>query len=157
MSVALSILIVLSLFKYIDVCYTNLFFKTQQEQSFGLTLISRIENLDGYSDDLKICFIENPNPYFHKNDKNFSQNVPFDDIVCTAPYGYMLDGETTVYNNYQFYTFNRVINGFNPNRIQYSELSILQKNALLSMPLYPKSGSIRIVDDVIIVKFEEIE
>ena len=149
-AIVLILLITILLFKYIDTCYSNLFFNVEREKSFGINLISKIQNIEGYNDEFGLCFVENPNPYFHRIDQNFDKDQPYSDIVITPPFA-----ENNPYNSYVDYEFNKIVNGFNPKRISYKDFGHYDEIDL--MPIYPDDGSIKIIDNVIVIKMESVE
>lgn len=137
------IMIILVLFIRIDnQCYLKAALYQSEAISYLTTMITQIKSTDGYTDDLPICFV-NVNKL---NDKTFN-NIFQLEYIDIAPYGNM----HTYLNNYAWDQIMFKWCGFNPDMISedYYTDNIFVKN----MPHYPSKGSIKIVDNVVVVKF----
>ncbi len=107
------------------------------------TLITRIKSVDGYKDDMSVSFV---------NYEEFSDATLKDtDGVVVNNY---IQGEPTVsfiFEPYNYQTQISLLTGFTPDYIDGDEF---EDNQLVNqMPSYPDDGSIQVIDNTVVVKF----
>ena len=130
--------------RFANICYFKLDFQQQQAIGYYTTLISRIQNLENYTDELPVAFLNIQNI----NDKTIS-HVPQYDFVTLIPYN---DSNQEFLSNYKWDDFMKMWCGYEPDYLK--DTTKLEKNPLVQdMPSYPDSGSIKIIDNIIVVKF----
>ena len=130
--------------RFANICYFKLDFQQQQAIGYYTTLISRIQNLEGYTDELPVAVLNIQN----LNDKNVP-HVKQCDFVTVIPYN---DTQSDFISNYKWEDFMKMWCGYEPDYVE--DTSEIENNLVVTaMPSYPDSGSIKIVDDVIVVKF----
>ena len=144
----LLIIVILGIHNYYIIdnnTYLREYMAYEQGYAYSNRLILRIEDLDSYTIDSKILFIEKPN-------SKFTMNSEFSGTNSINIYGY--DILTMDY----YKNFLKYFMGF-PN--SFVSLSTAKKTApdiekeITKMPLYPSQGSIQMIEDIIVVKFRE--
>ncbi len=128
---------------YDNYCYMLSEFRQQQAIRYFTTLTTRILSVDGYKKDYPLAFINElkKQSYADRNVKEYYN------LLCTNPYDY------TFINSYaaSSHAFIRHWCGYDPKFLDAKEF---EQNAVVqSMPSYPDQGSIRIINQVIVVKF----
>lgn len=129
--------------RYDNLCYMDAEVQQQQTISYFTTLVSDIHNTEGYRSDLPVSFV------FQENQLLPTYNViaRFDATV-TNPYQDRGISANSWYN-YMYHWCN-----FKPASVIAPEsLSDNIKSEVEMMPHYPDSGSIRIIDGILIVSF----
>lgn len=126
--------------RYDNYCYMQMEVKQEASISYFTTLVTRIQMIEDYSETYPVVFINE----FEK--ENQIDTVPHKyDYPITNPY------YASIVNSYNWEDFMAMWCGYMPTIIDEEEY---QKNDIVeSMPNYPEAGSIRVVDDVIVVKF----
>lgn len=105
-------------------------------------MVTQIKSVDGYSDDLPVAFVNAG----ENSDLTILEFNEFRDINLV---GY--DGARGYMNDYMYWAFMKNWCGFSP---VMTDASIFDNNeAVKEMPHYPDSGSIKIIDGVVVVKF----
>lgn len=130
--------------RFANICYFKLDFQQQQAIGYYTNLISRIQSVDGYSDELPVAVLNIENI----NDKNVP-HVPQYNFVTVIPYN---DSQEQFLANYKWDDFMKMWCGFEPDYIE-DTAEIQNKPAVQEMLSYPDAGSIKIVDGVVVVKF----
>jgi len=145
--------IVSTLSVYNNIYVTNkVYFKVgvtnQNSENYANRIISRIEMVDGYTDQTKVVFLGNPDSRTHFTQKYDPRDVqPF--IIAnhlTRLYSFK-------YYPSRFLGFNNVINDYDEITEDIEHL----RNVIESMPVYPAHNSIQMIDDTIYVKFKDIQ
>ncbi len=134
------LLTIYSFVRYANACNLVNNLRFNKTKSYFEVMISQIKNTSGYNDDLKICFINAEN----NSDTSISDMSGFDDLIQDSSLIYkrnFIDFQPFLYN----------ILGFNHYFITEDEFK--DNEVIKNMPRYPEYGSIRIIDDVIVVKF----
>lgn len=130
--------------------YYNQYKIINASKSFALELATNIKMLPGYNNDTSVLFIGSP----------YEKNTHYN-------YGYYVDAEHNVYSNFdaeyenilseypmmQIFKEFTALNFHEPdkdfaNNLYYSK-------AVKEMPLYPMDGSVKLVENVAVVKFKE--
>lgn len=110
---------------------------------FYTSLITRIQNTEGYKDTLPVAYIGE----FGMRDETLVLKEEFDAFSLDPNYGIMI-------NDYAWRTYMQMKQGFYPDVVE--DTSIYQYNEeVKEMPCYPDAGSIKVIDDVVVVKFTE--
>ena len=128
--------------RYDNLCYYKAGRMQEEAVSYDTALIARIQGTEGYDPSLPVCFVHDL-----EKDTSFLSSDPELSGITLTPYG-----GNEIINDYSWVSFLRIHCGFAPSVIedsgQYDDL--LEKE---QVPRYPASGSIRIVDGVIVVNF----
>lgn len=131
--------------RYSNTCYLKAEIVQSQFISYANNLIMRIEETEGYEPDMMVAYIG-------ENEK-LTLNSYMDEemyYISSNPYNF-----STAVNDYAWRQTMALWCGFNPYVIDYS--SELENNDIVKeMPVYPLNGSIKVVDDILVVKFAEI-
>ena len=137
----------LSYVRYDNTCYQRIILVQSKCISYFTTLITQIKSVEGYKIDMPVTYINE----FKKKSSTLplSEEEHFNnDIIVTLPYCY--DIENSI-NDYAWKEFMSVWCGFETNIENSEKYESLPE--VLSMPHYPDFGSIKIINDVIVVKF----
>lgn len=152
-SLILVILYVLVIFQNVYAC--NLLslkaeFVQSQAKSYFNNLIIRIESTENYNPNMNICFVNE----FKKNIETY--NSSFEEFKNVHDYNYIygMDLEEVI-NNYAWRRFMWLWNGYKPNVLPDDEYK--DKEEIKNMTSYPENGSIKIIDNVVVVKFADYE
>lgn len=130
--------------RFANICYFKLNFQQQQAIGYYTTLITRIQSLEGYSDELPVAVLN----IDKINDKNISHVEQYD-FIKVIPYD---DSSELFLSNYKWQDFMKMWCGYDPDYIE--DTTELEENPLVKeMSSYPDCGSIKIIDNYIVVKF----
>jgi len=112
--------------------------------SYYTNLISRIKSLEGYRDDMKIAYIKTGIGGIH--DKTVTVYPEFEDvnIMPYHPSSYIIR-----YTSYP--EIMRLWCAFNPEIVDGKLYE--SREDVKQMPTYPNDGSVKIIDDIVVVKF----
>lgn len=112
--------------------------------SYYTTLITRIESIEGYTEDAQVVYIGE----YDKHDKNFvGVSEYFDDLDLPTYKGEL------IFNDYAWKEAMEFWCGFAP---ELGDAAEFDGNAeVASMPCYPDQGSIRCINGKIVVKFAD--
>lgn len=127
---------------YSNMCYTKANFIVSQTVSYNNTLIVRIKSIDNYKKNMKVCYINE----YNKNEEEVHLHQAFKRIY-TDYYS-----QNTLINNYEWKRLMAFYNGFNPELVD--EKKYIDDIRVKNMTAYPDDGSIKIIDDVVVVKFK---
>lgn len=126
--------------RYDNFCYVQTKVRHEAAISYYTTLITRIQSVQGYNSDYPIVYIN------EDQKENIIDNIEIRyDPIVTNPYSY------PIINNYAWRKFVANWCGFNPevkDSLDYKDNQLVKK-----MPCYPDDGSIKIIDNIIVVKF----
>lgn len=123
-------------------CYMDAALTQQKTISWMNQLIAQIKATPGYRDDLQIVFFDEP-----VEDASFSADTEYN--VAITHYG-----NFDVRNSYNWTKFMRKWCGFEMQSAAPEVCgALLQRPDVQGMPSYPQDGSIRIFDDVIVVRY----
>ena len=144
--IVLVLLVVVTVrYAYIDnLNYNNLYFINKQLDSYVVDLINRIRSSDGYKEGMKVAFVGNK--FIDSTFVNMWSDIPykFDE------YYYNL------INVYSRDDFIRRYTGFSWEEVDEEMLkSLIGKKEVKNMQCYPDDGSIKVIDDIVVVKLEE--
>lgn len=128
----------------INATYLKVHLIQKETESILNQLVTQIKELDGYTEDLPVAVIGKT-----QNETLYSEScINFVDKMGGLDSAYVLMGMDGVrYGIMKYYC------GFSPEYI-YDYDAIKQTAEFKQMPEYPNDGSIRIIDDTIVVKFQ---
>ena len=124
-----------------NIFYLKIEFVQQRSFSYFTTLVTQIKNVDGYDDDYPVVYLNE----FKKRDKNI-KGLPFM-YYTIPPYFCVKD----MINNYSWKIFVSNWLGFDPRLGKAKDFKYLPE--VKDMPHYPDSGSIKIINENVVVKF----
>lgn len=127
------------------------YFKQQEEIRWISTLATRIQSVQGYDDNYDV--------YVYGNGKGWSIKKN-DKYYAGAPWS-INNNNIYPFNNdtIQYYTWVEYLSqwcGFDISRFRLNDFNT-GKEQIADMPCYPDDGSIKVIDDKVIVKFSEID
>lgn len=129
--------------RYANLCYMEAEVMQQQSFTYCSALISDIHNTEGYYAEIPVCYV-------NRSERKYPVNhtVAASDIPITNPYHMSL--ETT--NSWIDYLYAWCNFQTGP-VVDISQLSEETQKEIETMPRYPDDGSIKIVEDVLIINF----
>lgn len=132
-------------YSYIDnVNYTAAYYANRQTENYFNSLVTQIRMTEGFEATMKWAFIGRPNDPHLRSKWN---NAPHYGGVKTA---------TELTNSYSWHHWIRNHTGYGFVFADEKTMQeLMQKEEVKAMTCYPDYGSIRIVDGVVVVKFEE--
>lgn len=139
---------------YTNFNYTALYYSNRQVENYLTSLITQIRMTKGYTPEKKWAFLgEIQDPLLldmWKNQWMSTEQAPFYGGVtcCTAE-----DLLTTSYS-FDFWIYSYV-GYFPPSVTEEGKLEIWKDPRVAEMPCWPSEGSIQVLDDYVIVKFQE--
>lgn len=144
--VSIFCVILLSIFcilytKFDNNCYLKADILQKQIESYITTIVTQIKSLDGYKDGMKIAYINED----VKHDSSIPKTEEFDSIYI-HPYHM-----SSLLEDYHFRRIMERQIGFYPEKVESGYYEKLDE--VKNMPSYPNEGSIKIFDDVIVIKF----
>lgn len=108
-------------------------------KSYYTVMISQIKNTPGYKDGMPICYINKEDI----KDSTYSDPGALQDLI--------VDGSTSGLYTYMIDQFLDIYLGFGPPKVPENEFK--DKQEVIDMPHYPDYGSIKVIDDVLVVKY----
>lgn len=139
----LGVLVTLNI-RYSNILYLKADVMQTQMISYYTTLITRIESIEGYTEDAQVVYIGE----YDKHDKNLVGISEYFDDLDLATY----KGEP-IFNDYAWKEAMEFWCGFAP---ELGDAAEFDGNAeVASMPCYPDQGSIRCINGKIVVKFAD--
>lgn len=131
--------------------YYNQYKVINASKSFALELATNIKMLPGYHSDMQVLFIGSP------YEKNSHYN-----------YGYYVDAEHNLYSNFDV-EYENILSEY-PMKQVFKEFTALDfkepdgdfadniaySKGVREMPLYPKDGSVKNIDGIVVVKFKDL-
>lgn len=143
--IALMLVIGLMFARYANICYLKVQVMQTEAISYYNRLIARIESVDGYTADTPVAYIGGN----QKNEDEASVEGLFDPIYLPPFQG------NSIINDFSWKETMRLWCGFSPVIAEDDALSETGQEQITQMPCYPASGSIKMIDDVLVVKFAE--
>ena len=142
-------LVVLVNVVYANRSYLQLELHYESAYSLATTLVTQIRSLPGYREDMRVAVYDSAS--------DFLEEIP--ELFVNDPDIYGVDGQILVHSQFNGSTeplFFRWYLGANMPFAEREEAKALAADERTQdMPLYPNEGSIRIIDDVVYVKFSE--
>ena len=136
-------------YAYIDnSCYLKATYIQKQADSYYTSLISTIKNTEGYKDEYPVAFIGE----FDTQDKTIAPNGRMSTIHIT---GY-LTHSIAVQLSYRPTEYMKLNCGFAPVLLEDTK-DIEKSREFKEMPVYPDYGSVKIIDNTVVVKLLPLE
>ncbi|MCM1474475.1 MAG: hypothetical protein NC040_10470, partial [Muribaculaceae bacterium] len=126
--------------------YLKAEFQQQRIISYFTIMITQIKSLKGYQDEMPVCYI---NPKY-KKDLMLKELSGFESLYV-LPY----QGAKKGVNNYEWGRFMHNWCAFSPEVVDEEDFIDLPE--VIDMPYYPDDGSIKIINDTVVVKFGPVE
>lgn len=128
--------------RYSNMCYVKGIFLQEQAISYFTVLRNRIETVDGYQEGMPVVYINQ----YDKSISNIYQPEGFEEVQILP---FSVD---TIINDFAWQKFMGYWCGYYPN-IYWDMESFDENDVVKQMPSYPNDGSIRIINDTLVVKF----
>ena len=141
-------LMIIIFVRYDNLCYMRLEITQSQTTRFYTTLITRIQSAENYNASMKIAFIGNPR--INDWDTTIPEISELNYIRTTPYFGFR---ESLTYDSWR--TFMEIWLNFKAWEEKPTRFMTLPE--VKNMSCYPNDGSIKVVDGVLVVKFQEIE
>ncbi len=126
-------------------CYLNASIAKDRTIAWMSSLVAQIKSIDGYNDSMKILYINAEN----KNDITFTDHLPTESDIMMYPY-VLSKWE----NNYKWRDFLNYFCGFYMEEVdELVKEQMLDFEEVKEMQRYPNNGSIKVIDNVIVIKF----
>lgn len=141
-------LVIIFSYAYLDnLNYTQLYYTTQKTENYMSSLVVQVRMTEGFNTSMKWAFIGD----------NFQDSLLYDNWEAVPRYG---GNETTssLINAYSRLSWIRNYFGYNISFVDEEQLTDLEKNPqVVNMSCFPNEGSIQIVNDVVVIKLENVE
>ena len=125
-------------------CYLRIHFTQAQATRYFSSLVTRIQSTKNYNSWQNVCYIGTPNP--GREDNSAEEIAEFQHIEVVPYYGFRSAVQDWVWKKYL-----RIWCGYTAHEV---DASYFQDNPeVQAMPRYPDEGSIKVIDDTLIVKF----
>lgn len=147
---ALSIFLVMFITIYVSLdnaAYLKMNFVQEQTTAYFNTLVTRIKSVDGYRDEYPVILLGFP---YRADDQSFFHADRFDGITFD---GYNYD-QRRLFNDYAWENYVRYHVGYAPDYCE-DYLDWWQLPEVEKMNCYPDDGSIKVVNERVVVKFAE--
>ena len=131
-----------------NVTYLKMDLVQKESISYMTTVITQIKQMEGYRTDLKLSFVEKANDPVLTNldgERQFS----YSGIIGT-------NNARGLATMRRYELFLKYYCGFSQECINIKDTGI-DKAIIDAMPKYPEKGSMQIIDDVIVVKFDDMD
>ena len=129
--------------RYDNQCYLKMIFQQQEAISWYTTLITQIKSTQGYRDELPVAWVGRENlqdqSLYHIHELDFLKLAGYD------------QGIQEYINSWSWETYLARWCGFRPEKANPEAIKNLRE--VQTMPHYPDDGSIRIINDIIVVNF----
>ncbi len=130
--------------RYDNQCYLKTQFQQQEAISWYTTLVTRIKSAEGYRDELPVAWLNDG----ENTDLSLYNMDEFNFLYMS---GYDADIQDYV-NNWAWEAFLKRWCGFGPSKVYVTD-SLEKLPEVQDMPHYPEDGSIRVIQDTVVVKF----
>lgn len=128
---------------YANRCYQQAQVAQSRTIAWMTTLETQIKSQDGFSDSMQIAYLNEP----CNSDLTYIVDSEFSNVELM---GFTLD--LRFYNSWR--DFMKFWTGFHMNEVDETTYEMLRDDPeIQAMPHYPNAGSIRIVDDIVVVNF----
>lgn len=128
--------------RYDNICYLKAEYQQERAISYFTSMIANIKGTEGFKDEYPVAFINAEDI----QDQTL-QDIPQFSSIKMLP----LWGTKSLTNDYAWLTFVFEWCGYSPKLADSTQLANLPE--VKNMPSYPDSGSIKIVNDTVVVKF----
>lgn len=129
--------------RYDNICYLQMKLLQTQATRYFTTLITRIQSVEGYNSWQYVSYIGKPDP--GRND-NSIEPIPELDNIMFFPYWGL---KNTLQGPWK--EFMRIWCGYSAHEVDQSYF--IDRPEVQDMPHYPAEGSIKVIDDTVVVKF----
>ena len=131
---------------YANVYYRNISIQQNETISYFNRLISRIENIENYDKNLKVAYINEYEKFTYISPNSLNNNIENIEEF----------GKVKLVNDYAWREYMSVWCGYKPDVLTDEEIEkISDKPEVKAMACYPDDGSIKIIDNTIVVKFSD--
>lgn len=127
--------------------YSRAFFAQTRAQAYFTALTAQIKSTPGYTSDTPVAYIGDVATF---TDPTY-QSIPEFAALPMAPLPYDGSPFHVIFACYDWQEFLNLWCGFNPPQADASPLAALPE--VQAMPCYPDAGSVKIVGDILVVKF----
>lgn len=136
--------------QYANAQYLSMDLNIEQAKSYYTTLITQIKSVDGYTDECKVALIGKGSDdrdifRYPVRDKTLYRNAVMDRFLSSGR-------DETMVEAYSRQYFIKYYCGFDA---EYADVEELPHDIIEDMPLYPATGSVRLIDGVVVVKMSE--
>lgn len=129
---------------YDNSAYLKATFLQEQTIAWYDTLIGEIKGTEGYKDEYPVAYIG----MYQADDMSFAHIPSMENSVKIMGYDFSMQD---IVNDYKMYEFMSLRCGFEPVLYEDSE-KLENKSEIREMPSYPDKGSIKVIDNVVVVK-----
>lgn len=129
--------------RYANVCYLKAEVMQAEAINYYDSLIDRIQGTEGYTKETPVLYLGDRS----KNDEDFSGEKLFEPIYL-PPYH-----RNSIINDYAWEETMKLWCGFDPVKADQGDL--ISKDVIKEMPTYPDDGSVKMVDNMLVVKFAD--
>ncbi len=127
--------------------YTQLYYATRQTENYISSLVIQVRMTDGFDTEKKWAFIG----------ENFNDPLLYNQWHTAPRYGGNATTNTLI-NAHSRLNWIPNYFGYNIPLVDEEQLTVLEQNKeVLDMPCFPNDGSIKVIDDIIIIKLENTE
>lgn len=120
--------------------YLSMNLSYEQAISYYNTMITQIKSVDGYQDTMKVAF---------KGESISDKTLYRNDVMSTFSMSGRDDALADAYSKLYLLKY---YCGFDAEFISVEEMSSAAQEEIANMPLYPNDGSVKVIDDVVVVK-----
>jgi len=141
-------LLALLLFYYgyeANVSYAAMHYHNRQMENYYTSLIAQVRMTEGFSTDKKWAFIgSNQDPLLYSGWMDSTKYGGNSNILALR-------------NSYSRHAWMYLYFGYAPPLSTESDIAaLIQNDAVRAMPCWPNQGSIKVVDDTVVIKFQEL-
>lgn len=129
--------------RFANICYLKADYVQKQAISYYTTLITRIKSVEGYTAQTRVVYINE----YRKSDATIPRITQFE-AIRISPYHW-----SCIINDYKWRGSMVLWCGFNPKTADSAMYEQLPE--VIQMPCYPSDGSIKMIEDVLVVKFAD--
>ncbi|MDE5763570.1 MAG: hypothetical protein K2I00_01205 [Ruminococcus sp.] len=138
--------------RYANINYLKAEYEQQRMISYFTVMVTKIKSVEGYKDEMPVCYI-NPG---NKKDATLKNLSKFELFYNSPNFGVeeSINGDFKKSGDKWYYFMNNWC-GFSPELADEEDFADLPEVA--DMPYYPDDGSIKIINDTVVVKFGPVE
>ncbi len=141
---AAAALIIFVFCRFDNVCYLRMDLIQSQAIRYFTTLVTRIQSTGGYDSYHYVSYINSPDPGY--KDNSVEEFTEFKQIRIPPYYDFYHSVSDSIWREYL-----RIWCGFSPHEIDQKYFENLPE--VQTMPHYPNEGSIKIIDDIVVINF----
>ncbi|MDE6538834.1 MAG: glucosyltransferase domain-containing protein [Ruminococcus sp.] len=136
----------LSYCRYANINYLKAEFQQQRMISYFTVLITQIKSVEGYQDEMPVCYINSRS----REDLTLKELSEFEMFSASPNFGIK-----TLMKSHSWTQFMNNWCAFSPEVVDEEDFIDLLE--VIDMPYYPDDGSIKIINDTVVVKFGPVE